>query len=209
VEGGNGHELIVEGPGVAAGQSAVADHGVGGHADEPGGGPHAGAVGEMPEDRDGLVRGELRAEQGRAPAFGEPIAAGAAIQQPNVLVLAVAGAHRQVAEAPLAVIGAVVILAAETGEILVHGGTSRTERKRRRHRKAIGSQEFTDFNGLETPPRIQSWLVRIEGELLSTGDAIAGIYSKAPEWAKPIIWSFGLSAPVAIVVIGIWTVICL
>jgi hypothetical protein len=49
VRGGKGHELVVEGPGVASGQPAVADHGVGGHADESGGGPHAAAIGDVLE----------------------------------------------------------------------------------------------------------------------------------------------------------------
>jgi len=120
----------VEGPGVSAGDAAVANHRVGGHADESGGGPHAGAVGQVPEDRDGLVLRQLGAEQGRALACGEPVAAGAAVQQPDVLVLAVAGADCQVAEAPLTMIGTGVVLAAEAGEVLIHGSTSLTEKKR-------------------------------------------------------------------------------
>src|SRR5512135_1782229 len=105
VRGGNGHELIVEGSGVPAGDAAVADHRVGGHADESGGGPHAVAVGQVPEHRDGLVLGQLGAEQGRALALGEAVAAGSAVEQADVLVRAVAGADGQVGEATLAMIG--------------------------------------------------------------------------------------------------------
>ena len=32
-------------------------------------------------------------------------------------------------------------------------------------------------------------------------------YVQLPEWAQPIVWGLGLSAPVAIVAVGIWTVI--
>ncbi len=32
-------------------------------------------------------------------------------------------------------------------------------------------------------------------------------YVQSPEWAQPIVWGVGLSAPVAIVAVGIWTVI--
>ena len=152
----------MEGPGVVARQPAVADDRIGGDADEPGGGPHAVAIGQMSEDREGLVRGQLGAEQGCALAFGEPVAAGAAIQQPDVLVLAVAGADRQVAEATLAMIATVGVLAAEAGEVLVHGSTSLTQRKRERHRKSIGTQRLTEFNALETRPKFESLEQRME-----------------------------------------------
>jgi len=32
-------------------------------------------------------------------------------------------------------------------------------------------------------------------------------YVQSPEWAQPIVWGLGLSVPVAIVAVGIWTVI--
>ena len=44
-------------------------------------------------------------------------------EQSEVLVLAVAGADRQVVEATRAVVGATLVLAAETGEVLVPWGT--------------------------------------------------------------------------------------
>jgi adenylylsulfate kinase-like enzyme len=69
-----------------------------------------------------------------------------------VLVLAIPGADRQVAEATLAVVGTVVILAAEAGKIVVHGRTSPTRRIREQHRKSMETQWLTDFNNLETRP---------------------------------------------------------
>ena len=45
-------------------------------------------------------------------------------------MLAVARAGRQVAEAALAMIGTVVVLAAEAGKILVHNSTSLDQQKR-------------------------------------------------------------------------------
>jgi hypothetical protein len=62
----------------------------------------------------------LRSEERRAFAFGEPVAAGAAVEQPDVLVLAIVGADRQVVEATLAEVGATLVLAAETGKVFVH-----------------------------------------------------------------------------------------
>ena len=109
---------------MVTGEATVADHGVGGHADEPCGGPHTVTVSQMLKDREGLLRGQLRAEQRRALAFGEPIPAGAAVQEPDVLVLAVPGTDGQVAKATPAVVGTVVVLAAEAGKIVVHGSVS-------------------------------------------------------------------------------------
>ncbi len=33
------------------------------------------------------------------------------------------------------------------------------------------------------------------------------VYAKLPDWAQPIVWALGLSAPVVIVAVWIWTVI--
>src|SRR5207249_8837846 len=56
-------------------------------------------------------------------AFGEAVLAGTAVEQSMLLGLAVAGADGQMAEAPLAVVGAIRVLAAEAGQVL-HGGAS-------------------------------------------------------------------------------------
>src|SRR5512135_3329029 len=152
VFGGKSPELVVQLPGVSAGQAAVPDHRIGGHPDLASRGADAVAVGEVPEEGDRLILGQLGAEQGRPSPRGEPVAAGAAVEQPVLLVFAVAGADGQVAEAPLAVVGASLVLAAEAGQVLVHDSTSRTRQERRSRREAIGSRRFADFNGLETPP---------------------------------------------------------
>jgi hypothetical protein len=113
VFGGKSHELVVELAGVLAGQSGVADHGVAVHLHQASGGPDAVAFGQVLEDRDGLLLGQLRAEQGRPLAFGEAVLAGAAVEQPALLVLAVAGADGQVSEPALAVIRTLLVHAAE------------------------------------------------------------------------------------------------
>jgi hypothetical protein len=60
--GGKRHAFVVELPGVVAGQTVVADHRVGVHPDQPNGGVDAVALGQVPQPRDGLVLGQLRAE---------------------------------------------------------------------------------------------------------------------------------------------------
>src|SRR5262249_57737740 len=124
VRGGKSHEFVVESLGVLAQQSAVADHGVAVHAGQPRRGPHAGAVGEVLDDRQGLLRRQDGAVQRGALALGEAGLAGAAIEQAVLLRLAVAAADGQVALPPLAVVGAVRVLAAEAGQVLLHGSTS-------------------------------------------------------------------------------------
>ena len=103
-----------------AGQASVTDHGVAVHLHQPSGGSNAVAFGEVLEDRDGLLLGQLRAEQGCSLAFGETVLAGAAVKHPALFVLAVAGADGQVAETAFAVIGALLVHAAETRQVLGH-----------------------------------------------------------------------------------------
>jgi hypothetical protein len=80
VLGGNGHEFLVELLSVGAGQAAVADDRVGGDPDLPRRGADAVAVGDVPEQRDRLVLGQLRAEQGSPFPLGEAGATGAAVE---------------------------------------------------------------------------------------------------------------------------------
>src|SRR4029077_12900172 len=94
-------------------QAAVVDHRVAVHPDQPGGRPHAAPLGEVSEERDRLVLGQFRAEQGRPLPLGEPIATGAAVKQPMLPLLAVTAADRQVIGPALAVVGTLLILAAE------------------------------------------------------------------------------------------------
>ena len=116
---------------MGAGQAAVADDRVGVHPDQPGRRPYAAPLGEVMEERDGFALGQFRAEQGRSFPLGEPVAAGAAVEQTTLLVFAVTAADGQVAGPTLAVVGASLVLAAETGEVLIHGGTSVTLRQRK------------------------------------------------------------------------------
>src|SRR4051812_42904015 len=108
-----------------AGQSA---HGVGIDADQASGGADAAALVEVLEHGEGLLLGEMAVEQGRALALGEAILAGLAVEQPDVILLAVAGADREVAGVPAAVEGALGILTAEAREVVHAGGRSEQRR---------------------------------------------------------------------------------
>jgi hypothetical protein len=117
VRGGKPDQLVVELAGVAAGASGVVGGGVLGDADEPPGLPDAAAVGEVGEDIEGLLVGEFAAEEGSALAFGEAVLAGAAVEEPPVL-LAVAGADGEVVGTAFAVLGAVSVETAEAGQVV-------------------------------------------------------------------------------------------
>src|SRR5579884_1198231 len=121
VRGGKSHQFVVERPGVLAGQEAVADDGVLVDADEAAGLADPAALGDMGKDGDDLVLRKSAVEQGCALAFGEAFLTGATGQH-AALVRAVAEADTEVAQTPLAVVGAVRILTAEAGQILAHGG---------------------------------------------------------------------------------------
>jgi hypothetical protein len=138
----------VEESGVRAGQTAVADHGVAVHPDQPGGRPHAAPLGEVVEEREGFVVGQFRAEQGRPFPLREPVAAGAAVEQTMLLLFAVSATDRQVTVPTLAVVEASLVLAAEAGKVLIHGGTSVTLRRRKERissRKPFVYQKLTVF----------------------------------------------------------------
>src|SRR5262245_16431508 len=70
VRGGKPDEFVVGGPGVLAGDPAVARDRVGGDAAGPAGLPHAAALGDVLQDRVDLLRGEPGVEQGRPLALG-------------------------------------------------------------------------------------------------------------------------------------------
>jgi hypothetical protein len=80
------------------------------------------------EDGEGLSFGEMAMEQGRALAFGEAVLAGLAVEQSDVVLLAVAGADREIASVTGAVEGALRVLTAEAREV-VHAG-DRSEQRR-------------------------------------------------------------------------------
>src|SRR5689334_10075177 len=105
-------------------EPAVADHRVAVHADQPRGGPDPVAVGQVLDQGQGLLRRQSGAEQRGALALGEAGLAGAAVEQPILLGLAVMAADGQVAVPPLGVVGAIGALAAEAGQVLFHGGAS-------------------------------------------------------------------------------------
>ncbi len=120
VFGGKSHELVVEVAGVRAGPSAQAADGGAVHLAEPAGLADAAPLGDVLQDRFGLAGWEPGVEQGGPLALGETGLAGAAAEHAAGLVGAVATGHRQVSRAPLAVVGAVGIQAAEPREV-VHG----------------------------------------------------------------------------------------
>jgi hypothetical protein len=113
----------VELPRGFAHHSAVADHRVAVHAQEPSGGPHAGALGQMVDQVAGRLRGQAAAEQGRALPLGEAGRAGAAGEQPRAPGLAGVTAAGPIAESPLARIRTIGALAAEAGQVLPGGAS--------------------------------------------------------------------------------------
>jgi hypothetical protein len=106
--------------GVLPGGAGEADDGIAVDADEAPGLADAVALGQVLQDRDGGLLGEVAAIQRRALALREAGAAGVAVELPELLVLAESAADRVVAGVALAVERAVRILAAEAGEV-VHG----------------------------------------------------------------------------------------
>ena len=107
---------------MVAGPEAQASDGVLAHPGQASGLAHAAALGNVGEDRDDFVLRQVRAEQGRAFAFGEATPAARAIEQPAVL-RAVMSAHGEIAGAAFAVVAAVPVLAAEDREV-VHNNSS-------------------------------------------------------------------------------------
>src|SRR6185312_5265422 len=82
------------------------------------------AVGEVLDEGQGLLRRQSGAEQRGALALGGAGRAGAAVEQPIQLGLAVMAADSQVAMPPLAMVRAIGTLAAGAGQVLLHGGAS-------------------------------------------------------------------------------------
>jgi hypothetical protein len=126
VRGGKGDQLVVGRLGVVAGRAGVSSHGVAVDAHEPLGLADAASFGDVLQDRGGLRLGQVRVEQRGALAFGESIAARAAAEEADRVVLAVAAADGEVFPAANAVLGALRIQAAESGEV-VHGPPPATD----------------------------------------------------------------------------------
>jgi hypothetical protein len=100
--------------------SCQADDGIAVDLDQASGLPDAAALGEVLEHRAGLLLGQVGVEQRRALALGEARLAGVAVEQPDVVLFAVAAAYGEVSGVASAVKGAMGILAAEACEV-VHG----------------------------------------------------------------------------------------
>ena len=106
-----------------AGEGGQAYHGVFIDADQSSGLTDAATFLQMLEYREGFVLGEFGAVERCTFAFGEALLAGAAGQDPALLVGSIAKAHTQVVAAALAVIGAVGVEAAEVFQV-IHGASS-------------------------------------------------------------------------------------
>jgi hypothetical protein len=107
-------------PGVLAGQASQPHNGVAVGPGEPFGLTDPVAFDQVFEDGDRLLVGQARVEQRRALAFGEPRLARLAEEEPDLMILAVPIADREVAGVALTVERAVRVLAAEASEV-VHG----------------------------------------------------------------------------------------
>jgi hypothetical protein len=104
--------------GVSPGQLGQSDDRIAVDVDQAPGLSDAAALGEVLEHRAGLLLGQVGVEQRGALALGEAVLAGVAVEQADVVLLAVAVADREVCGVSLAVEGAVGILAAEAREIV-------------------------------------------------------------------------------------------
>jgi hypothetical protein len=120
VRGGKSHELVVSVAGVLSGQLRQADDRIGMDVDEASGLSDAATLGEVLEHGEGLRLGEMGVEQGRPLALGEAGFAGLAVEQSDVVPLAVAGADGEISRVALAEERAIRFLATEARKI-IHG----------------------------------------------------------------------------------------
>jgi hypothetical protein len=111
--------------GMLSGGTGQADDGVAMDADEAAGLADAVAFGEVMEDGCGLLVGHAAVEQRGALALGETSLAGVAVEQADVVGLAVAIADGEIAGIALPVQGAVTILAAKARKIIHNQVASR------------------------------------------------------------------------------------
>jgi hypothetical protein len=100
-----------------AGQTGVADHGVAVDADQPANFPHASAICEVSQQGVNFVFGKLRGEQERPFMLGETCSTRAANQHTMLFLFAIPAIDDQVTDPTLAVIGTLLVLAAEVGKI--------------------------------------------------------------------------------------------
>jgi hypothetical protein len=106
--------------GMLSRQSRQADDRIAVDDDQAPGLSDAASLGEVLEDGAGLLCGQVGVEQRGAFALGEARLADVAVEQPDMVGLAVACADREVSCVALAEEGAIGFLAAEASEV-VHG----------------------------------------------------------------------------------------
>jgi hypothetical protein len=106
--------------GVFTGALAQAADRVAVHLAESAGLADPASLGAVLQDRLGLFRRQPGIEQGRPLPLGEAGLAGAAAEHTSLLVGTIATGHSQISGPPLAMLGALGILAAEAREV-VHG----------------------------------------------------------------------------------------
>jgi hypothetical protein len=116
--------------GVLAGHHGQPDDRVFVDADEAAGLSDATAFLEVLQDGEGLVVGELAAEQGGALTFGEALLAGAAGETAELFVFAVSEGDAEVVEASLAVVLAAGVLAAEGFQVVHRSFSSSGQTKK-------------------------------------------------------------------------------
>src|SRR5438270_10220541 len=146
VRGGKSDQLVVQVAGMFAGEFAQAADGAPVHLAEPAGLADSASLGDVLQDRLDLPRRQPRVEQGRPLPLGEAALAGGAAEHAPRLVGAVAARHGQVSGAPLAVLGAAGIQAAEAGEV-VHGAAPPV-RSSRPDRHYVIPSGYTDGAGV-------------------------------------------------------------
>jgi hypothetical protein len=103
------------------------------------------ALGEVLEHGAGLFRREVGVEQRRALALGEAVFADLAVEQSDVMVLAVVGADGEVSDVASAVGGAIGVLATEAREVVHSTGAPRWLGR-------VGLRNWkSDASGITTP----------------------------------------------------------
>ena len=113
--------------GMFTGGAGESHDGIAMDAHEPFGLADAAALAQVGQHGVGLVVGEPAVEQRRALALGEAGLAGLAVEQSDVVVLAVAVTDREVPGAAPPVQRAVAVMAAETREVVHEDDRSREE----------------------------------------------------------------------------------
>src|SRR5262249_13414479 len=115
---GKSDQLVVGILGVLASQPCQPQDRVAMDPDQPCGLTDAVALGQVVEDREGLLGREFGAEEGRALVLGESGLARVAVEQPEMLVFAEEATDREVAGVPSPVEVTAGVLAAEASEVV-------------------------------------------------------------------------------------------